>query len=275
MSTQVSAVRLLTASGEIVTCSALQSPELFRAAQLSLGALGIISELTLQLCPAYRLHEKNWSMEVEECLAEFDSMERNNCHAEFFWVPAVDRCAVKTLNNTDEAPRGAAPRSLAPPGTIERYLLPERVDWSHRIFPSERVVKFNEMEFAVPFQSGPDCFREIRALMQGCHHSVIWAVEYRTQGADDLYLSPAYERDSVTLSVHQAAELSHDDFFRDVESIFRNNRGRPHWGKLHSHDARELSELYPAWENFLQVREQVDPDGLFLNDYLCGLLKGA
>ena len=274
MSTQVTALRLILASGEIITCSETDSPDLFKAAQISLGVLGLISQVTFRVVPAYRLREQTWVADVEPCLVELDVLEQSNRHVEFFCVPAQDQCALKTLNVTDEDPRGAAPEELAPPGTIERYILPERVDWSYRIFPSQRKVLFNEMEFAVARESGRDCFAEIRALMLGKHRDVRWSVEYRTQKTDELYLSPAYQRHVVTISVHQAAELPYEPFFGDVEAVFRNHHGRPHWAKIHSHTAKELSELYPMWDSFLAVRERLDPRQRFLNPYLRRVLLG-
>jgi FAD/FMN-containing dehydrogenase len=104
--------------------------------------------------------------------------------------------------------------------------------------------------------------------MQSRYPDVVWPLEYRTLGADDIFLSPAYGRDSVTISAHQAHDLPHDAFFADVEAIFRNHQGRPHWGKLHSHTARELRDLYPKWDQFQAARRMLDPAGRFLNPYL-------
>src|SRR4029453_3409833 len=140
---------------------------------------------------------------------------------------------------------------------------------------TERTVKFNETEFPVPETTGPDCIRELRALMRTRHPDVAWPLEYRTLAADEIPLSPAHRRASVTISVHQAAELPYAAFFADCEAVFRNPRGRPHWGKHHSHRAAELRALYPEWERFAKVRDQVDPRGRFLNGYLAELLRGG
>ena len=274
MSTQVTALRLILASGEIITCSETDSPDLFKAAQISLGGAGADFSGDGSCRAGLSFGEQTWVADVEPCLAELDALEQSNRHLEFFRVPARDQCALKTLNVTNEDPRGAAPEELAPPGTIERYILPERVDWSYRIFPSQRNVLFNEMEFAVARESGRDCFAEIRALMLGKHRDVRWSVEYRTQEADDIYLSPAYQRHVVTISVHQAAELPYEPFFGDVEADFRNHRGRPHWAKIHSHTTKDLSELYPMWDSFLAIRERLDPRQRFLNPYLRRVLLG-
>jgi FAD/FMN-containing dehydrogenase len=269
ISTQMVGLRLVTASGERLDLSAADEPDLFKAAQVSLGALGVITQVTLQLLPAYYLHEQTFALDFEDCLTQMDSLIETNRHFEFFWSPRDDACAVKRLNPTEAAPGIIAPPAAVPAGSrMARYLNPERVAPSYQIFPSERTIRFNEIEFAVPAANGPDCLREIRQLMQSKFSEVLWPLEYRTLKADEIDLSPAYGRASVTISAHQAAELPYQDFFAAVEAIFRNHHGRPHWGKIHSHSARELAGLYPQWDHFLAVRRQLDPPGRFLNPYL-------
>jgi FAD/FMN-containing dehydrogenase len=275
MSTQVAGLRLVLADGEILDCSPDHEPEIFSAARVSLGLFGVTARITLRALPAYRLHERTWIAGVEECFDQLDDLIAANRHCEFFWSPREDACALKTLNPTDAEPQVLAGTMPAVHGRLVRYVQPERIDWSYRIFPSERTLRFNEMEFAVPAENGPDCFREIRQLMQERHPDVLWPIEYRTLRADDIPLSPAYGRETVTISIHQAAELPYRAFFADAEAIFRNHRGRPHWGKVHSHTARELRDLYPQWDDFLALRERLDPTGRFLNDYLRELLLGA
>ncbi len=275
LSSQVTGLDLLLASGERITCSESVEPALFKAAQLSLGLLGVITRIHLRVRPAYRLHERTWAASFEETMARMEDHVSANEHFEFFWLPKFDASAMKALNTTEAAPYGGEePAGSDIAGTIERYTRPERVDWSYRIYASERVVKFVEMEFAVPIANGPDCFRELRQLMREKHSEVSWPIEYRTLRGDDILLSPAYERDSVTLSLHQSNDLPYEDFFADAEAVFRNHGGRPHWAKLHNHTMTELRTLYPQWDRFQEQRERVDPDGRFLNPYLRRLMLG-
>ncbi len=273
ISTQVAGLRLVLASGEILDCSATEEPEVFAVARVALGALGVLTRITLNALPAYRLHERTWVLPFEECMAQLPALIRDNRHCEFFWSPGDDACALKILNPTDEEALPPMPPPTAT-GRVARYLKPERIDWSYRIFPSERTIPFNEMEFSVPAEHGPECMREIRDLMRERHPDVVWPVEYRTLHSDDIPLSPAYGRETVTISIHQAAELSYREFFMDAEAIFRTHRGRPHWGKLHWHTARDLRDLYPRWDDFLTVHQRLDPDGRFLNAYLRTLFLG-
>lgn len=271
LSTQIVGLRLLLASGDPLDCSPTREPAVFAAARLSLGLLGVVTHLTLRLLPAYRLHERSWALPFDDCLTQLDDLIAANRHFEFFWSPPDDACALKVLNPTDRAP-WTAPAPPAAPDGLARYLGPERVDWSHRIFPSDRQRRFNEIEFAVPAADGPACLRDLRTLMQRRHRDVAWPVEYRTQRADDIPLSPAQGRATVTISLHQAADRPYGPFFRDAEAIFRHYRGRPHWGKIHYHRAAELRDLYPHFEEFERVRRQLDPSGRFLNRYLRDLL---
>ena len=267
ISSQVSALRLVTASGDIIECSTEQETEIFKAAQVSLGALGVISTVTLRLRPAYRLRERTWILPYAACMAALPDLTAANRHCEFFWAPREDACAMKTLNETEltTLPEQPAPTVT---GRLARYLNPERIDWSYRILPSERTVKFNEMEYAVPAEHGPECMDELRAMMQSRHPDVVWPIEYRTLAADDIYLSPAYGRATVTLSVHQAAELAHQELFADAEAIFRNHAGCPHWGKCHTATPDMLEQRYPYWNKFLSLRDALDPQRKFVNAYL-------
>lgn len=253
ISSSVVGVRLVDAEGEL---RVFDDPEMLRALRVSMGALGIFSALTLRLLPAYRLHEKIRRMPIDECLSRLDGEIADNRHFEFFWLPFKDSAEMKTLNFSD------APVSDLPD-------LPwERIGWSPHIITSERNDKFFEMEYAVPAEHGPTCFAEVRKRMQERHPDVMWPVEYRTLAADDAWLSSANGRDTVTLSVHQDGSLPYREFFEDVEPIFWEYGGRPHWGKIHSLRADGLRGLYPDWDRFLAVRQDLDPKGRFLNPHL-------
>jgi FAD/FMN-containing dehydrogenase len=216
----------------------------------------------------------------DECLAEMESHIQANRHFEFFWAPRHDACAMKALNPVDLQTQEQAETPIllgyekgeAPQGRLARYVRQAHIDRSYRIFPSERSLKFNEIEFAIPYEHGLACLCELRQLMQSRYPHVQWPIEYRTLAADDIPLSPAYGRASVAISLHQAAELPYQPFFADAEAIFRNHQGRPHWGKIHSHTAAELRRLYPQWPTFQAVRQQLDPKGLFLNPHLRHIL---
>ena len=268
LSSHLAALRLVTANGEVLDVDGADQPDLFKAAQVSLGSLGVITQATIRCLPAYRLHERTWAEPFADCMARLEERIAATRHFEFFWVPGEDVTACKALQPVESETWQVSEDLPGLSERLRRYIGPERVDWSYRIFPSQRNNRFVEMEFAVPAADGPACMHAIRALMQERYPEVQWPVEYRTLAADDIWLSPAYGRQSVTISIHQAADLPYADFFRDAEAIFRSFAGRPHWGKLHSHSADDFARLYLRWEDFLAVRQKLDPEGRFLNPHL-------
>jgi FAD/FMN-containing dehydrogenase len=263
LSNQVVGLRLYTAAGEELECSATSEPRVFEAARVSLGALGVIAAARLRLLPAYRLHERIWREDVAPALEALPEHVASHRHFEFFWLPQRDRLELKTLDPSEPPPGSVPGRGR------------ERAGPAHAILPSVREVPFVEMEYAVPAEHGVACFLELRERVRRRHPHVAWPVEYRTLAADAIPLSPAYGRETVTLSLHQAAELPYHDFFADCEPIFRAVQGRPHWGKLHSCTAARLRELYPRWDEFHAVRRALDPRGRFVNGYLRELFGDA
>jgi FAD/FMN-containing dehydrogenase len=266
ISTQVVGLRIVTAEGDVMDCSPETDSEIFRAAQVSLGSLGVITSVRLRLLPLYRLHEQARREPLDTCLAALDERIAANRHFEFFWYPVDDIAFTKTLNPTDRPATPVTDESAQGSGlaSAER----ERVADSWRIFPTVRENRFNEMEYSVPADRGVECFLEVRDLMRQKHADITWPLEYRTQAADDILISAAHGRPTVAISIHQGAELEYAGFFADAEAIFRRHHGRPHWAKLHSLTCRELSELYPEWERFQAVRSRLDPGGRFLNAHL-------
>ncbi len=255
ISSQVVGLRLVKADGAIVDINGSVDPDLLRAAQVSMGTLGVITQVTLQALPAYHLHERNWQASVAECAEAREDLITNNRHWEFFWDPQTDQCAMKTLNVTE-----AQSLSLPTPG--------QDIGRSYKVIPSAREFKFNEIEFSVPAAAGWDCFLALRQLMQTDFADVRWPLEYRTLKADDMFLSSASDRDSVTISAHQGANQPYKAFFGAVEGLFREYDGRPHWGKIHTQQASQLEISLPQFNRFREIRQSMDPQGLFLNPFL-------
>jgi FAD/FMN-containing dehydrogenase len=259
LSSRVSWLRLVGAGGAVHECDATSDPELFRAARVSLGALGIVTAARLRLLPAYRLHERTWRAPLDEILDKLDSLVLAHRHFEFFYYPKHDFAEAKAIDPTEADLTSVADRKG------------ERIDWSARILPSVREERFNEMEYSVPAEAGPACLRAVVDRVRGRHPEVVWPLEYRTVAPDDAFLSPAQGRATVAISVHQDGRFPFREFFGDVEPILLAHDGRPHWGKFHNARGEVLASRYPDWERFQAVRQRLDPGGTFLNDHLASI----
>jgi FAD/FMN-containing dehydrogenase len=141
-------------------------------------------------------------------------------------------------------------------------------DVAHRVFTSPRGVVFREMEYAVPREAGLEALREARAAIDASDLRITFPVEIRTTPADDIPLSTSSGRDSLYLAFHTHRDVDHRRYFAILEPILRAHGGRPHWGKVHTRTAEDLAPAYPRFEEFLALRDKLDPDRVFANPYL-------
>jgi FAD/FMN-containing dehydrogenase len=256
-SAAVTAIRLVDANGDVLEAG--EGDRLWQAARLHLGAFGVITQLELALLPRYRLREQSWEAPLDDVLDGIEQGVADNRHYEFFWYPQADSARVKIINETEDEPV----YPLAEEG--------ERCAWSHEVLPSYRPVPHTEMEYSVPRSDGRACLEEIARLLRSDFSHVQWPVEFRTVAADDVWLSTAYERDTVTISVHLPLDEDDAPYYRACEEIFLDFEGRPHWGKVHYLDGRQLAACHPRWGDWWAVRNSVDPEGVFLNPYLASM----
>ena len=259
LSGSVAGLRVILADGSTVTCSAEEEPDLFQVARLSIGSVGVVTGIQMQLGPSVVLKEGGGTMKYEDLAPQILSETEHNERFEFFWFPGSDEATVKTINPTGEAPQ----YPLAEEGRRQAY--------SFEVLPSHRPVPHTEMEYSIPAQEGPECLAKIRELIQTRFPDVVWPVEYRTVAEDDIWLSMASGRPTVTISVHQDVRLDEEPYYRACEEVFLSCGGRPHWGKMNYLTGDQFARVYPHWEDWWRVRDQFDPTGSFLNDYFRNL----
>jgi L-gulono-1,4-lactone dehydrogenase len=293
ISAQVAALTLVLADGSTLVCDAEHDPEVFRAARVGLGSLGVIAEVTLRCVPAFTLRGVDAPAPLAETLERFEALALENDHFELFVFPYCDTALTRTNNRTEQPPR---PRTRAAAyandilltnhlfGAICRLarLLPggipqlnrlvtrlagssERVDRSAAIFASPRLVRFTEMEYALPRERTPEAVRRVLELVEQRGLAVPFPIEVRTVAADDALLSTAAGRDSGFVAVHMFEGMEWRPYFEAVEAIMDELGGRPHWGKRHFQTAATLRARYPEWDRFQAVRARLDPSGLFAN----------
>jgi FAD-linked oxidoreductase len=281
------------ADGSTLECSRERDPELFRAARVGLGALGVIAEVTLRCVPAFTLRGVDAPAPLADTLARLDELALENDHFEFFVFPHADTALTRTNNRTDEPPRPRGRASayandvlltnhafelLCRAGRRFPRRIPElnrlitrlagattRVDRSDRIFASPRLVRFTEMEYALPREHIAEAVRRVLAMIEQRGFAVPFPIEVRTVARDDALLSTAAARDSGFVAVHMYRGMAWQPYFRAVETIMDELDGRPHWGKRHFQTAATLRSRYPDWDRFQAVRARLDPEGRFAN----------
>ena len=294
LAAQVRGMVIIDGRGQRVVCDSLTNPDLLDVGRVSVGSLGAITEYTIGVVPSFLLNAREEPMRLDAVLKDVGRHVAENDHFEFFWVPHTGWALTKRNNRTD-GPREPLPRvrgwfektfmenyafgAVCAAGRLVPRAIPRLaralpasgarsyVDDSFRIFASPRLVKFYEMEQAIPVDALPDALTEIRAMVDRKGYMLNFPVEVRFTAADDIPLSTAHGRVSAYIAVHVYKGMAHEPFMRDVETILGRYGARPHWGKIHFRDEAELSGLYPRWSEFIAARNRLDPDRTFRNEY--------
>ena len=295
LAAQIRAFKLVTASGEVLACDPGQNAEIFHCGRVSLGALGVITEVSLNVVPAFNLRAVEQPMRISHVLDNFAQLIEENDFFEFYWVPHTKWALTKANNVSTDAidspgrfatwynkmfMENYAFGLLCRVGKLFPKLIPklatilpssgrvEYVNVSHRIFSSKRLVKFYEMEYSIALESLVPALREVMQMVEDRGFTISFPVEVRCTGSDDIPLSTSTGRRSAYIAVHMFKGSAYTEYFSAVETILRKYEGRPHWGKIHNLNANDISSLYPEYQRFIEVRNQLDPEGVFTNDYL-------
>jgi len=307
MAAQVAGLELVLADGTITTCSAdpparsapAANPPpagLFDAARVGLGALGVLTAVTFRVVPAFLLEAREEPMRWSEVIARLDELTSENEHFEFYWFPHTEGCLTKRNNRSPGPPRPlgrlryllddeflsntvfgitcrlgqAVPALIKTVNGVAGKALGSRsyVDAAHKVFTSPRRVRFKEQEYAIPRESLAEVLAEVRALFARRDWRISFPIEVRVTPGDDPWLSTAYRRNSAYIAIHVFHASPHLEYFRDVEAVMTAAGGRPHWGKMHTRSAEQLSAAYPKFGAFVALRDKLDPERRFGNAYL-------
>ncbi|MER7142784.1 D-arabinono-1,4-lactone oxidase [Streptomyces xanthochromogenes] len=293
---QITALELVTADGSLLTCSEKENPEVFAAARIGLGALGIVTAITFAVEPVFLLTAREEPMTFDQVTADFEELYTENEHFEFYWFPHTGNCNTKRNNRSagPAAPPGkvrgwiddefmsnglfqvvcslgrAVPATIPAVAKVSSRALSARTytDIPYKVFTSPRRVRFVEMEYALPREAAVGALREVKALVERSPLRVSFPVEVRTAPADDIALSTASGRETAYIAVHMYRGTPYQAYFTAVERIMTAHAGRPHWGKIHTRDAAYFAEVYPRFTEFTALRDRLDPDRRFANAYL-------
>lgn len=302
IATQVVGATLVTSDGELLVVDELQNSDLLPAVALGLGALGVLVEVTLQCVPAFLLHAVEVPEDLGEVLGALDARVAASDHFEFYWFPHTDQAMTKTNTRLPESavrhplpPVGAwvddvlvgtglfqvasdltrlLPSTTALKNRASTHLWGDRefTDESHRVFTAKRSVRFTEMEYALPAEHVGAAFGALRAVVEERRWRISFPVEVRFAAQDDLWLSTAHARESGYIAVHRYWREDPTEYFEAAEEIMLRFGGRPHWGKIHTLDASALRDRYPRFDEFVALRDRLDPHRMFQNPYLARVL---
>ncbi|MGB9304655.1 MAG: D-arabinono-1,4-lactone oxidase [Mycobacterium sp.] len=294
LSARIVGLRLVTASGEVLSLTQGSDGDDFLAARVAIGALGVISQVTVQTVPLYTLHRNDERRALTETLQRLDEFVDSNDHFEFFVFPYGDTALTRSTRRSDEEPTprpewkrrfdedfenvglslvcraGRALPAAAPRlNRLMTSLISESTvaDRAYKVYATERKVRFTEMEYAIPREHAREAVQRVIDLVHRRGLPIMFPLEVRFSAPDESFLSTAHGRDTCYIAVHQYTGMEFETYFRAVEAIMDDYAGRPHWGKRHYQTAATLRERYPDWDRFAAVRDRLDPNRAFLNDY--------
>jgi FAD-linked oxidoreductase len=298
LSNQVLAITLVNGNGDIVRLEKDKNGEEFKAAQVSLGMLGIITRIKLKLLPAYKLNYVSKKATFEHTLENFEKYNNENRNFEFYWFPHTETCQLKFVNPTQQKPSNEMlynfnvlvmenyvfkllseiARVFSVPKFISKLSAAgvstvNYTNWSFKVFATKRIVKFQEMEYNVPREHFKTILTEIKELISSKNIKVHFPIECRIAKADDILISPAYGRESAYIAVHMYKGMEYKEYFLEVQKIVEKYNGRPHWGKMHFSKREYFKLNYPKWESFIEIRKKYDPENIFLNTHLNELFQ--
>lgn len=294
LSTMARGFRLVGADGEICWCDAATDPDLYQAQRLSLGLFGIATEIEVAVVPAFHLAERIEKRRWDEVRESYDELAQQHRHIEFWFFPHADHVILKTLEpcdpcdpppTTTDMEEATFRRVLDVAATLpfltswlQRAMMRTRFDGrrsgpAHAIFPSDRTIRFEEMEYELPRANGLAALDEVVSWIRKKRLPVTFPFEYRAVAADDIWMSPMSAGPVAAISMHQYARMPWQSLFAEAETIFRAHRGRPHWAKRHTLTRADVDVLYPMAERYRAVRRIADPQGKFLNPHLESLFS--
>ncbi|KAI9272877.1 D-arabinono-1,4-lactone oxidase-domain-containing protein [Phascolomyces articulosus] len=300
LSSMVLDMTLITANGELIQCSPHENPDLFSAARCSLGALGIITRVSLQVEPAFHLEAIQRPYKFDHVLSDWDDVVHSAEHVRVWWYPHTNDCVVWRANRTEKPIQHEASNWLMERGvgvhlyqfmlnaaryrpsvipSITRFMFDKVhqrpthvVDESYKVFMFDCLFPQYVNEWAIPWENSPQALKDLDEFINTSELKVHFPVEIRFVDEDDIWLSPSYKTKTCYIGVIMyrpyGNPVPYKKYWKAYEDIMRKHGGRPHWAKAHGQSAEQLNASYPRFRDFLNVREKVDPQGMFLNDYL-------
>ena len=286
----VVSVDLVRASGELVTLTT--DDDEFLASVVGMGALGIVTGLELAVRPSYEVRQRVLTnLAWEGALANFQAIASSAYSVSFFTDytgNTIPQVWLKALDNEAPLPDlfGATPATAAlhPLPDMSAENCTEQLDvagkWLDRLphFRHEFTPSNGEelqSEFLLPLDQAPAALQAVRDLAHKLA-PLLFVSEIRTVAADEFWLSPFYQQQSVALHfTWKPMQPEVEAVLPELEEALRPFGARPHWGKLFTPGQYDFAALYPRFEDFRALVQANDPSGKFRNELLDSILGVA
>jgi len=306
LATMITSLEVITADGSLVGCSEKINGELFKAALCSLGCLGIIVTVTLKVEKAFKLHAIQAPSKLQDVLKDLDKLVKENQHFRFWWFPHTQNVITWAANRTEKRSvpilenwfqdrflgyhllefllylSTFVPSSVPSLNTAYFQLLfsklNEKVDQSFKVFNFDCLFKQYVTEWAIPIENTAEALIALEKFIESHDIKAHFPVEVRFVKKDEIPLSPAYGRDTCFIGIIMYRPYGQDTpiekYWTGYTEIMQKYNGRPHWAKAYELTPDQLEKVYPKMEDFLTIRQQLDPNQMFVNDYIARHLLG-
>ncbi|MFB3105616.1 MAG: D-arabinono-1,4-lactone oxidase [Pseudomonadales bacterium] len=263
----IRALKIATANGDVLEIDDTQA-DLLEAARVSLGVLGVTLEVEFQLTDAYYIQRTIDVRTWDEIIEDLDSLVSENRHFSFFWYPTQESAELFGESFPSDFPEhqfcGALIGNLAASGRENEA----GVDRSYRSFVVDYPHKFIELEYYVAYERAKDALNSVREMILNRFPGKTLPMEVRFVSPESAFMSPFFERTTTVISVSCDPRQNWLEAFRAVDQVLQPFEGRAHWGKYNFMTRDRLEQLYPMYDQFCDVRNDLDPKEMFLNHHL-------
>ncbi|MFZ5953832.1 MAG: D-arabinono-1,4-lactone oxidase [Candidatus Dependentiae bacterium] len=259
LSSFITEIEMLTADGSVKKLSKEQNPELFAAARVSMGALGIIYSLTLQCESLFDIQPQEVTYSFEEVIKNYKKLYENNDYFQFIWHIDNNMAITHLWNKIDHS----LSKDLATTRPSHETLL-----W----FSEVGVEKDLASEYAIPFENLEKALQKVKVIYEQYKDKgfkTAPVVVRFAQGDKDILMSPCGDRKVAYVNIWSPVDDSYLPLLRTMDEALCELGGRPHWGKINFLDYEKASQMYGSkLTKFIAAKKKLDPDNLFSNDFV-------
>jgi L-gulono-1,4-lactone dehydrogenase len=292
----VTSMRVVTGTGDVVAFD--PGDPRFDGVRVHLGALGIVTEVTLRVQASRRLHQRIEQLPIADVPDALAGIATSAEYVKVWWLPHAPTAQVIRYVATDEPatrrPTAVTQRRLDEQ-VMHRALFPAFVALHHRrpamvagwnsrmsrtylgrasqigadalMLNTPMPMRHRETEAALPLASAGDALRDLLGIFHDGRPAANFPLEIRFVRGDEVWMSPAYGADTCQIGAYTTIGPDCDSYFSAFWDVMNGYEARPHWGKELDHDAAALHSRYPRFDHFVALRDELDPDGVFRGEF--------